>query len=331
MSTVPEELSIRELLVSLLGEKGRRILENRTKSNDQLFSEYLELISTTHVTTSYYEAKRLLMHFKNSLGEFPPSTELGVKFLSQFKDRKATTRGRYLHTLNAFFRWYNGENLPLKIREPKYLPQYVLRDDINCVISTMRSKRGHKDTIERDVLLVETAIMTGLRRGELANLKIGDLHLAADIPLLIVRLGKGAKDRSVDLNSYIKDRLAGFIKGKAPEESLFGLAPKSISLKFRYWATKAGKPHLHFHSLRHYVGTTLFERGADPRKVQVILGHESLETTMRYAAVTGQGLKETVDLLQDQPEKPVSYEPTDDVMPVSYSKEVKKKRKEKNG
>jgi len=89
MSTVPEELSIRELLVSLLGEKGRRILENRTKSNDQLFSDYLELISTTHAASSRYEAKRLLMHFKDFLGEFPPSTELGVKFLSQFQDRKA--------------------------------------------------------------------------------------------------------------------------------------------------------------------------------------------------------------------------------------------------
>jgi len=69
----------------------------------------------------------------------------------------------------------------------------------------MRSKKSHKKNIERDVILVETARMTALRRGELADLKVGDLHLDGNEPVLIVRGGNGNKDRAVGLNTYIRN------------------------------------------------------------------------------------------------------------------------------
>ena len=68
-------------------------------------------------------------------------------------------------------------------------------------------------------MLIETFMMTGLRRGELANLKVGDLHLTEDNPVLIVRGGKGKKDRLVGLNTSIKDKLAIFTSGKSPSSS----------------------------------------------------------------------------------------------------------------
>jgi len=282
----------------LLGEEGRRRMSNQTKTNDQLFSDYYDVITNTHTPKSLYEAKRLLEHFKAFLGQFPPGTKLAVQFLNQFKDRKLNTKARYSHVLGAFFTWYNGEKLPIKIRVPKILPQYVPSEDIDRLIQGLKAKKSHKKSIERDVILIETAKMTGLRRGELANLKVGDIHLEGDDPVLIVRQGKNAKDRSVSLNPYIRDRLATFVKGRPPQESVFGLAPKTISLKIGKWARKSGVPHLHTHSLRHYVGTTLFERGANSRAVQTALGHQSLDVTMRYAAIIGRDIKQTMQLLQ---------------------------------
>ena len=285
----------------LLGEEGKRKLENRTKTNDQLFSDYYDLITNTHTAKSLYEAKRLLEKFRAFLGQYPASTELAIQFLTQFKDRKLNTRARYQFVLSAFFNFYSGEKLPIKIKVPKILPQYVPGEDIDRLIEGIKGKKSHKKSIDRDVLLIETARMTGLRRGELANLKVGDLHLDGDDPVLIVRGGKGSKDRAVSLNPYIRDRLAGFIKGKSYQDSVFGLAAKTISLKIWQWARKAGVPHLHTHSLRHYVGTTLFARGANPRAVQVALGHESLDVTMRYAAIIGRDIKQTMGLLDDKP------------------------------
>ncbi len=275
-------------------------MENQTKTNDQLFSDYYDLITNPHTPKSLYEAKRILEKFKAFIGQFPPTTELAVQFLGQFKDHKLNTKARYTHVLGAFFSFYNGEKLPIKVRVTKILAQYVPSEDIDLLIKEIKSKKSHKKSIDRDVLLIETAKMTGLRRGELANLKVGDLNLQGSDPVLIVRQGKGAKDRAVSLNAYIRDRLTAFVENKSPQESVFGLAAKTISLKIGKWARKAGVPHLHTHSLRHYVGTTLFERGANPRAVQTALGHQSLDVTMRYAAVIGRDIKEIMELLNKE-------------------------------
>ena len=57
---------------------------------------------------------RLLEKFRTFLGQFPPTTELAVQFLSQFKDTKLNTRARYSFVLSAFFNWYSREKLPIR-------------------------------------------------------------------------------------------------------------------------------------------------------------------------------------------------------------------------
>ena len=64
----------------LLGEEGRRGMENQTKTNDQLFYDYYNLITNTNTPKSLYEAKRLLEKFRAFLGQFPPTAELAVWF-----------------------------------------------------------------------------------------------------------------------------------------------------------------------------------------------------------------------------------------------------------
>ena len=57
----------------------------------------------------------------------------------------------------------------------------------------MKSKRSHNETVSRDILLVDLAIHTGLRRSELASLKVGDIDLERQV--LVVRQGKGSKEQ----------------------------------------------------------------------------------------------------------------------------------------
>jgi hypothetical protein len=52
----------------LLGEEGRRRMGNKTKTNDQVFMDYYDLIANTHTSKSFYEAKRLLEKFRAFLG-----------------------------------------------------------------------------------------------------------------------------------------------------------------------------------------------------------------------------------------------------------------------
>ncbi len=316
---VPEQLPIRELLMMLLGEEGRRKLDNRTKTNQQLFPEYYEFVSATLSDKYSYESKRVLEKFRAFIGEYPPTTELAVRFLGQFKDRKPNTRARYAYILSAFFNFYSGQRLPIKIKTPKILPQDVPTEDFERLENFLGTKKTHKKTIERDILLVQMGRKTGLRAGELASLKVGDLQLKGDDPTLFVHGGKGNKDRVVPLVPFIRDKLAGFTSKMSRDQSLFGLVQKTISMKMTSWARKAGVPHIHAHSMRHNTATSLLRAGVDLRTVQEILGHESLDTTMRYLHVTSKDKKEAMGRIDPQYRKPSEGDLTNWVQPVSYS------------
>lgn len=119
----------------------------------------------------------------------------------------------------------------------------------------------------------------------------------------MVRNGKGGKDRIIPLISAMAKRLQNFVKGKQPDENVFGLKAPCISNKIKQFAKKAGLNDFHTHSLRHKFATDLLERGVDLKVVQELLGHENLSTTQVYLSITDKHLKEAISLL-DNTEKP---------------------------
>jgi integrase len=293
----PELLHFRELLFILLGNKGRRQIELRHKKNDELFKLYEGELTFRHRSAKgIHEAKRLIGHFRNYLGEFPPSPELAKSFLAQFKNCKPTTLARYAAIIKVFFKWY-GEELDINIRVPKILPSYVERTDVDKLLEALKSKKSHKKTIDRDLLLIDLAIHTGLRRSELANLKVGDIDLERQV--LVVRQGKGLKDRVIPLSKHTIEKIENFTKNSDKERSLFGLVPASISGKIRFFATKAGVD-IHTHSLRDYFATSLSEKGATIREIQSLLGHANLTHTERYTLHTDKHLKRAIDLIDNE-------------------------------
>ena len=168
-----ESVTLKEMLEVLLGTEGKRKLRLRHKSNEELFTLYdSQLVMKHRSRDALEEARRVLRHFKRYLGDCPPSSELATGFLAQFADRKPTTLYRYTAIIKGFMSWY-GEELTLKIKVPETLPDYVEETDIEKLKQAMKSKRTHKGVIERNVLLIELARRTGLRRHELADLKVG--------------------------------------------------------------------------------------------------------------------------------------------------------------
>lgn len=275
-------------------------MELRQKTNDELFSLYDGELAFHHRSErGLHEAKRILGHFHNYLGEYPPTPELAKSFLATFSNRKPTTIARYVAVLKVFLKWY-GEELDINIRVPKILPSYVERADIERLLEALRAKRSHKNTIRRDYLLVDLAIHTGLRRSELANLRVGDIDIERQF--LVVRQGKGAKDRVIPLSSHMSNKLAIYVKDKAKDDTLFNLTPASISGKIKIFARKAGVD-IHTHSLRDYFATSLSEKGATIREIQSLLGHANLTHTERYTLHTDRHLKQAIELLDTEEEK----------------------------
>ncbi|MCH7553771.1 MAG: site-specific integrase, partial [Chloroflexi bacterium] len=273
-------------------------LERQGMTNDELPRAYdAELVLRINNAKNLKDARRLIGKFLASLGGVPPSAQAAKTFLAQFANRKPRTRYRYTQTLRRFMRWYGEPIDDVKVLVPKSLPPYVADQDIDRLLQAIREKRTHKGTIPRDLLLVELALKSGLRRGELANLETRDVTPE----YVLVRGGKGDKDRIVPLPASIAQRLRDAVQGKQPQERVFGLKAPTISNKIRQFADKAGLADLHAHSLRHKYATDLLERGANLREVQELLGHTNLNTTQVYLSLRPESLSRTVQLLDAPP------------------------------
>lgn len=272
----------------------------REMTNDQLFGLYdQELVLRLHNAKNLADTRTLLARFGGFLGAYPPSPELAKGFLAQYVDRKPRTLYRYAQMVKAFMKWYGQPVEDLKVKIPRTLPPYTEDSDVEKLFRTIESKQTHKGCIVRDGLLVALALKTGMRRSELADLEAQDVHP----DFLIVRSGKGGKDRMIPLAPSVAGRLSHFIVGKGPSEKVFGLKAVSISEKIRRLARKAGLDGFHAHTMRHKFATDLVEKGAPVTAVQELLGHENLATTQVYLSMTKQGLRDAVNLLDGDKER----------------------------
>ena len=269
----------------------------RRLTNEELFRLYdNEIVLRLRAPKNLSDTRIILGRFKEYLGGYPPSPELAKAFLVQYADHKPRTLYRYAQMLKGFMKWYGEPLEDLKIKIPKSLPPYTDDAKIEKLLRAVESKKTHKGTIIRDKLLIELALKTGMRRSELANLKIGDIH----DDFLVVREGKGRKDRVIPLSEPMVLRLKDFVKVKKPGDKVFGLKPPSITMKIKDIARRAGVEELHAHTLRHKFATDLLEHGADLRSVQQLLGHENLSTTQVYLSITDKRLRETIYLLDEE-------------------------------
>jgi len=171
-----EQLSVRELLEVLLDDKAKRRLSLKRKTNHELFALYYDHLKVRLTPGQFDQYTLVLDRFRQFLGEFPPSVELATQFLTRYANHAQATLVRYAGMIRGFMEWY-GESLDIRPTRPKSLPQYVEPSDIEHLIDFVRHKTTHKRTVERDVLLVRFATLTGLRRSELAHLTVGDIHI----------------------------------------------------------------------------------------------------------------------------------------------------------
>ena len=156
----------------------------------------------------------------------------------------------------------------------------------------------------RDRAILETFYSTGMRRTELANIKLWDLDVERGT--VMIRQGKGKKDRVIPLG----DRAALWVRKYVmdarplltiePDDGFVFLSNAGESLSLDYLTemvrgyvensgiSKRGACHM----FRHTMATLMLEGGADIRFIQAMLGHAKLETTQIYTHVAIRQLQE---------------------------------------
>lgn len=185
----------------------------------------------------------------------------------------------------------NSEDICLnfpKRRKPKILPEVLSTSEVASILDA-------PDNIKHRVILM-TAYSAGLRLSEIANLKID--HINSARMQIRVDQGKGRKDRDTLLSKRLVEELRVYYKAYRPDSWLFYSTkhhiPMNVSSIQRIYQSakkKAGvKRGRGIHTLRHCFATHLLEAGCDLRKIQLLMGHRSLATTMVYLHVSNIGL-----------------------------------------
>lgn len=193
---------------------------------------------------------------------------------------------------------------PRRERQPLGVP--LVREEVQALFEAAQDD-------PRSAAILATLVDTGLRVSELCALQTGDLDARAG--LLHVRRGKGSKPRMVALSEGLLQRLRDYWRVvRPPGPWLFSahrlLGPGHIDpdcpwsdqpvsddtvrhllhgLRERAGIIRRVTPH----DLRRTYATWLLEAGVDTRVVQVLLGHESPETTTRYVSVRPELIRTT--------------------------------------
>lgn len=191
-------------------------------------------------------------------------------------------------------------------KKEKKLPSFLTEDEIERLIEYNKpdrvlSKEPNYPFAFRDYAILMLMYSSGLRRGEVSRLNIGDVDLLSGF----VRVyGKGRKERIVPIGDNAIKAISDYLdtlpeSERASYMPLFKnknnlrLSDTSIFLIIKKMAKRARftrplKPHM----LRHTFATHLIDHGCDVRAVSEMLGHSSLSTTQIYTHLSVERLKE---------------------------------------
>jgi len=249
----------------------------------------INLISTRIVRQYFYHAKE-----KRGLGQ--------------------STISKIIATIKSFFNYLEEEeiiakNPTRKIRVPKKIcriPSVMSKYEVDLIIKSVdfAPLRCRKNNI-RDKLVISLLYYTGIRKSELLNLNWTDINLSKST--LIIRRGKGGKDRLIPLHKEVTRLLDKYLDKRLPlktEALIIGEQGRRmckcsfVNLLKMYLAISGLKRKGYTaHSFRHSFATHLVEAGVDLFKVQKLLGHASLDTTKIYISFNNTQMAKAVDRL----------------------------------
>jgi integrase/recombinase XerD len=179
------------------------------------------------------------------------------------------------------------------LREPQKLPLVMSVDEMKRLLAVTNSLKV--------LVLLGLGYGCGLRASEIVRLKVKHIDSAQNI--IRIEQSKGRKDRNVMLSPETLDLLRQWWKVRParydagipvqerwlfPSRKAAGkpMTTRQLNRLFHEAADAAGiRKHVTVHTLRHSFATHLLDGGTDIRKIQVLLGHEKLETTARYLHV----------------------------------------------
>ncbi len=291
----------------------------------------LDLRANNYSPETVYNYERDLNVFDNFLEEsginFDKAEKRTITYYKAYlvsRDRKTASLGqsdkqldsrsinRMLSALRGYMRYLVDMDYPCPIppqavkltKVGRKHPQVAELNDLVRLIEAPRSLESNAKIALRNQTMLEVLFATGMRISELCNLNRNQIDDSGRIFIT----GKGRKQRFVYLTPRAKEYLEVYLNTRKdncpalfiPYAGRNVISPrKRISTNYLQERIKRYREKLKInvptsaHSLRHGFATYLAEEGANPAALQILLGHESLDTTTRYVHASDKYAEET--------------------------------------
>lgn len=265
----------------------------------------LKAYSKSTINTYRNEFIQLLKILKHRAADelSPDDIKRYMVFAMEQKGISENTAHSRLNALKFYYEQVLGrEKFFWEIPRPKkqhQLPKLLNETEIRKLFNALTNKK-HK-------AMLFTAYSAGLRVSEIVNLKIADIDSGR--MQILIRQGKGKKDRYVNLSPILLDILRSYISNYLPRPVLYlfesketcGAYPtRTVQQIFSNAKSKAGiLKEVGIHSLRHSFATHLLDKGTDIKYIKDLLGHFSLKTTERYLHVSKKQLVNIISPFDD--------------------------------
>ena len=275
----------------------------QSKSNQTLKEEFLsakQVEGCSERSINYYSST--LENLIKTLGK--PFNQMETEdlriYLSEYQkknDASKQTIDNIRRILSSFFTWLEDED-------------YILKSPVRRIhkIKTMKQvKETYSDeALERlrdncktirDLALIDMLASTGMRVGELVKLNRVDVDF---VNRECIVLGKGSKERVVYFDARTKLHLQNYLNSRTDDnEALFvsllephnRLEIAGVEIMLRKLGRSLEINKVHPHKFRRTLATRAIDKGMPIEQVQKLLGHQKIDTTMEYAIVDQQNVK----------------------------------------
>jgi len=174
------------------------------------------------------------------------------------------------------------------------------------VLSEEEEARLLEESSEHLRPIILTALHTGMRLGEILNLKWNQIDFRAK--RIRVENTKSGKIRSINVNALLFEELLRLKRRNHQNPHVFfnarsGSPLTTIKTAFKAACRRGRIKGFRFHDLRHTFGTRLLERGVDIRTVRDLMGHYSITVTERYTHTNDNRKRKAVELLSRKSEE----------------------------
>jgi integrase/recombinase XerD len=266
----------------------------------------MQIAGCTEATqVNYARAVRDMMHFTGKTPDQLTEQEI-IAHLCEYRDQKKLSSSSLNTRICAIKYLYREVYRRLDIavdlpnpRRSKQIGKIMTAAEVKRLLETARTIRH--------AAILNLLYDLGLRANELAHLRVSDFDKASRS--LIIRFGKGGRHRTLPYGETLRDVLNEYFRQRRPKDWLFrGVkGHEHTSVRGVQWVVKetvkrAGLSRdIHPHTLRHTFAVHYLNNGGNLVRLQQLLGHAHLTTTLlylRYANIPLVDIPTPLDILR---------------------------------